>query len=145
MQPQSQLRLAVAANAGFSALSAGICWFATDAVARFTGIPADMIASLGIELGAFATALAFIASRRDLGQTWIRRAVGVVVALDVMWVLGSIALLSVPTSLTLTVAGQWTVGLVALAVADFAFFQYRGLRITREETHSSAVAVPAAA
>lgn len=145
MQPESQLRLAVAANAGFSALSASACWFATDAVARFTGIPADMIASLGIELAAFAAALGFIASRRDLGQTWIRRTVGVVVALDVMWVLGSIALLTLPTSLSLTVAGQWTVGLVALAVADFAFFQYRGLRVTRQQTTTAAVAVPAAA
>ena len=63
-----------------------------------------------------------------------------------MWVLGSIALLvAPPASLSLTVAGQWTVGLVALAVADFAFFQFRGLQVTRRSPRAVPEPVVAAA
>ena len=67
MKPESQLRLAVGANASFSALSAAACLLATSAVARFTGLDAAMISSLGFELAAFAVGLGFIASRRDIG------------------------------------------------------------------------------
>jgi hypothetical protein len=49
------------------------------------------------------------------------------VVLDILWVLGSIILLF-GGSLPLTLAGKWTIALLAEAVATFAILQTIGLR-----------------
>ncbi len=122
---ERMLRLALIANASFSALSAALCLSASQAIGKFMGVPTGEIFSLGVELGLFALGIGFLLSR-DLTAPWARRVVGAIIALDVLWVIASLALLALPTPLT--VAGKWTLGIVALAVADFAFFQWRGLR-----------------
>ena len=117
---------ALRANAAFSAVCGLICLEAASTLGPWLGLDPGLLFSLGVDLEIFSVALLFLSSR-DLSShrssTWSRRAVDVVIALDVLWVLGSVAAITVAPSLT--TAGRWTVGLVALAVADFAFFQWR--------------------
>ncbi|MEM1182587.1 MAG: hypothetical protein AAGM22_29850 [Acidobacteriota bacterium] len=143
MESQSLLRLALIANAGFSALTGAACYLLDDAVARWTGLPADALASLGLELGLFAIGLGFLASRRDLSAPWIRRTVAAVIAIDALWVVGSVLFLLSANSLT--VAGQWTVGLVAVAVADFEVFQTIGWRGLTRRAADRPISLAAAA
>ena len=122
---ETLLRRALFANASFSTASAATCLLATGAVAAFTGVPAADVSSLGAELGIFALGI-FALLSQDLTRTWARRVVAGIIALDALWVVGSVVLLVMPNPLTS--AGQWTVGLVALVVADFAAFQWMGWR-----------------
>ncbi|MEM1202456.1 MAG: hypothetical protein AAGN66_04450 [Acidobacteriota bacterium] len=120
---ETVLRKTLLANALFSGLSGLVALAATDAVAAWMGVERVYIFELGAELMLFGAFVGFLASR-DLSLPWVRKAVAAVAALDVLWVVGSVALLLTPG--ILTVAGQWTVGLVALAVADFAALQIWG-------------------
>ena len=122
---ETMLRTTLFANAGFSTLTAATLLSASAAVAGFTGIPGAELRMVGVELGLFALGL-FALLTRDLTRTWVRTVVLAVIALDVLWVIGSAALLLMPNSLT--VAGQWTVGIVACVVADLALFQGLGWR-----------------
>lgn len=126
---QRPLRLALLGNALFSAVSAAECLLFRDAVAQWTGLSAAQVQALGFDLALFAGFLAFVLTRPDLGTRTMGRVVQTIIALDVLWVVGSVALLLVDNPLT--TAGQWTVALVALVVADFAYFQWHGLRKLR--------------
>lgn len=118
------LRRALLGNATFSALSAAICLGLKDPVAAWIGLAAPEVFSLGVDLGLFAAGLTFLATRRDLTKTRYQIATFGVIALDVLWVLGSAVMLFAPTPLT--TAGRLTVVVVAVAVADFAVFQALG-------------------
>ena len=120
---ETLLRRALLANAGFSTLSASICLAMPAAVGNFMGVASREISSLGLELAAFAIGIMVLLTR-DITRGWARNVVAGIIALDVLWVVGSAVLLMSPNPLT--TAGQWTVGVVALAVADFAYFQWRG-------------------
>ncbi len=122
---ETLLRRALAANAGFSLLTGSVCWLAAEQVASFVGIPILEAKALGLNLEVFAVGIFFLLTR-DLSKTWARNVVGGIIALDVLWVVGSAALLM--SAAPLTVAGKWTVGIIAMVVADFAFFQWRGWR-----------------
>ena len=50
-----------------------------------------------------------------------------VIALDVLWVLGSVLLIFTDL-VPLSIGGKWTVALIADIVALFAILQYVGLR-----------------
>ena len=113
------------ANASFSLLTGSVCWLAAERVASFVGIPVLEAKALGLNLEIFAVGI-FLLLTRDLSQTWTRNVVAGIIALDVLWVIGSAVLLM--SAAPLTVAGKWTVGVIALAVADFAYFQWRGWR-----------------
>ena len=127
---QTFLRRALAANAAFSELSALLCLLFPAAIGRWLGIPSAEVSSVGIGLFVFAAVLLVLFTRRDLTTGLNRYLVLTVIALDVLWVCGSIALLLTPGT-ALTVAGQWVVALVALAVADLAIFQIWGLQRSR--------------
>lgn len=125
------LRLALLANATFSTLSALACFLWPGALASRLGLEARQLLGLGVELLGFAALIFFLASRPDLSRTWIRRTVMGIVVADVLWVVGSGVLLlgaTVPTT-----SGRFIVGIVALFVADFAFFQAYGLRRLRRD------------
>lgn len=142
--PQRMLRNALLANAAFSALSALLCLAASRPIAAWIGLSAGAVLSVGIELAVFAALLAALGTRPDLGRGWIQATVAVVIALDVLWVIGSALALLAPEPLTM--AGRWSVGLIALAVADLAFFQALGWRRLRAAAASrSALGAPAAA
>lgn len=49
-----------------------------------------------------------------------------VIIMDLSWVLMSIVVLL--TSKSISVAGNWLIGLTAILVADFAMFQYLGIK-----------------
>lgn len=51
-----------------------------------------------------------------------------IIGMDISWVISSIiVLLAVPQ---ISNSGQWLIGIIAIFVADFALFQYIGLRQT---------------
>ncbi len=123
----SMLRWALGGNALFSTLTGIASLVAPAAIGTFLGLPAGEISALGTELLLFAAFLFFLATRQDLERPWIRNTVLVVIALDVLWVLGSAVAILAPTT-PLTTAGKWTVMAIAVVVADFAVFQTVGWR-----------------
>ena len=128
---QTILRRALFANAAFSTFSAAECLLAPEAVSRFVGLPVAEVRGIGIDLALFVGLLLFAATRKDLGTRAMRWVTGSIIVMDALWVVGSAILLMVPNPLT--TAGVWTVGLVALAVAELAGFQaygWWGLRST---------------
>lgn len=119
------LRRALLANSIFSIVSgASIGLFAHD-LASVLEVPSVAMTVLGAGVFVFGVLIAFrVASDRitaDFGA--------IVVALDVMWVVGSIALLLVPG----LVSNGWVVAVVAIPVAGLATWQLYGLaHLTRE-------------
>ena len=132
-QGSGLLRGALRANAAFSGLSAIVLVGSSGAAASFLGAaePVEML-SLGVQLGVFAVFLAWL-SRRPAIPRW---PVIVVIALDLLWVVSSAALLLSPPD-PLTVGGRWAIGLVAGAVLVFADLQFFGLRRLRGPLVSS--------
>lgn len=118
------LRNALRGNAIFCALSGLVVLLAAQALAPFTGIdnPAVFVV-LGIILLPYAAFLFWVSAQETINRTFGRTAV----ILDVAWVIGSIIILA-GNFLPLTVAGKWTIALLADAVAIFAIVQAIGLR-----------------
>lgn len=124
-QHTTLLRRALLANAVFSGICGSLCALASSAVAGLVGIAPAEIFALGVNLEVFAILLVVLATRRDPARGWVRALVMAVIAMDVLWVAGSAALLLSPAA-ALTTAGRWIVFAVALVVADLAYFQLRG-------------------
>ena len=57
-----------------------------------------------------------------------------IIALDLLWVIGSVAALLLRDSLDLTVGGAWSMAVGADIVALFAMLQYVGLRGSLRES-----------
>ena len=124
-QPTTILRRALTVNAVFSGICAGICLLAAASVGQLMGVARAEIFALGVNLEVFCALLILLATRKDFSRGWVRALVMAVIAMDVLWVLGSAALLLAPAA-PLTTAGRWIVFAVALVVADVAYFQLRG-------------------
>ena len=116
-----RLRLVLAANAAFSTLGALPCLLLAGPTAELLGLPRAEVLGLGLQLLVFAIALTGLAALADLGRRWARLAVLAVIALDLLFVAGSVA--AVLGAVPLTVAGRWIVAGTALVVADFAVLQ----------------------
>ncbi len=118
------LHLALRGNAAFSTLSAVIFLAASQPIASFLGLlPGKQVIILGIQLGVFAAWLAWLSTRSAIPrwQVWL------IIALDVLWVAGSLQLvLASPPGLT--GGGKWVVGMIADIVALLALLQFLGLR-----------------
>lgn len=111
----------LAANAGFSAVSGITLIVGAAPLARWLGIPTWLAIAIGFGLLMFA----FIVGRasRDPKQNTVLH----VILADVAWVIGAgIVIVGFPQSMS--AAGLWTLGLVTVAVADFAALQAWGLR-----------------
>ncbi len=119
------LRRALTANAVFSGICGLLCVTASASIAGVTGIARAEVFSLGINLEVFCALLIVLATRKDFSRRWVRALLMAVIAMDVLWVVGSAALLLAPAA-PLTAAGRWIVFAVALVVADVAYFQLRG-------------------
>lgn len=130
--PTTLLRRALTANAIFSGICGVLCVLASSSIARWTGISQAEIFALGVNLEVFSALLILLATRKDYSRGWVRALVMAVIAMDVLWVVGSAALLLMPSA-PFTTAGRWTVFAVALVVADVAFFQLRGFLGVRRE------------
>ena len=123
-QGSNLLKNALRGNALFSGTSGLIALAAAQSLTAFTGInPPIIFVVLGIALILYAVDLWWVASRETIN----RRFAWAAIILDVLWVIGSIAVL-LSGWLPLTVAGSWTIALLAEAVAIFAVLQFVGLR-----------------
>jgi hypothetical protein len=116
------LRYAFRGNAAFSGLAGMDMILFSDRIAELLGV-ADprLFVFLGVGLIAWAGHL-LVASRREslsLREAWY------FVSGDVLWVLGSVAVL---VRGGLSTQGMWAVGLVALGVLGFAEAQFFGIR-----------------
>lgn len=119
-QPNPLTR-ALTANAAFSAASAIVLVAGASPLARWLDIPTWLSVAAGLGLALFAF---------DVGRTArrpTRTAVLAIIAADVAWVLGA-AVLIVGFPDALSTGGLWALGLVSLAVADFAVVQTLVLR-----------------
>ena len=131
--PAIVLRRALTANAVFSGICGVLSVLAAASIARLTGIAQAEVFALGINLEVFSVLLIVLATRKDYSRGWVRALVMAVIAMDVLWVVGSAALLLMPAA-PLTTAGSWIVFGVALVVADVAYFQLRGFLGLRRAT-----------
>ena len=124
------LRRALLGNALFSTLSAITILLAPRWVLRLLGLSQSLSLSvLGFSLIAFAVALVINARRPQVktSDAWAA------VIMDVVWVLGSGALLFlVPFS----TSGKWVVVLVADMVLIFAILQFAGIRKIQKSLHT---------
>lgn len=122
-QGSNLLKNALRGNALFSGTSGLVALAAAQSLAAFTGInPPIIFIVLGIALILYAVDLWWVAPRETIN----RRFAWAAIILDVRWVVGSIAIL-LSRWLPLTVAGSWTIALLAEAVAIFAVLQFIGL------------------
>lgn len=109
------------ANAAFSAVTGVILAGGAIPLSRWLGIPMWLTVAVGVGLLPFSLAAAVVA-RRPKPST-----LRLVVIADFAWVAGAaIVILGFPESMS--TPGLWTLGLVSVAVADFAVFQTVGLR-----------------
>jgi hypothetical protein len=126
------LRLALRANAVFSAICAVAFLCLSKGIADFIGHARSIdLTATGVSLLLFAVWLLWIASRRQIN----RAAAWIAVAMDTGWVLFT-AVLLIEGHFNST--GKITAGIVALIVVDFAFCQYFGLRRLRPTTGDQA-------
>ena len=134
---ETLLRRALYGNVVFSALSAGLFFFAGQQVAEFIGIADAMIFDLisgvnfmtvlSIGLAIFAVDVLYVATRKPIS---IKQAWGIVIA-DFIWVALSWLLL-VTGAIPFSEAGNWGVLIVADIVLLFGITQIVGIRrITR--------------
>jgi len=109
------------ANAGFSGATGLAMVVAADPLSRWLGIPTWLTVAVGAALMPFAVVVAGVARNPRAG------AVKSVIFADAAWVVGAAAvIIGFPQSMSS--AGLWALGLVTVAVADFALFQLIGLR-----------------
>lgn len=119
---ECRLRTALRANAAFSAVSAAILLGLSSPLAGALGAPRSVLLGIGAALALFVVDLLATAHKRPI-PSWKVRAF---VAMDSLWVLGSVAVVLLPTPLT--TLGRAAVLAVAVVVAALAVQQHRGLR-----------------
>ena len=123
-RPDALLRRTLAANAAFSAASGLAMIGFYGPLDRFMGLGLSwLLIVIGVGLLGFTGLIVFNLRRPQLSraEAWLT------VASDVAWVAASaIIVFGFPD--LLSTGGRWLVGLVAIGVADFALFQYLGLR-----------------
>ena len=119
---QKLLRRALQGNALFSVISGALVLAINRTLVEFLGLPSSAsLTPLGIGLLVYAGWLLWNARREKIRivDAWMA------VALDMVWVVGSYALLF---AVRFSSSGRWVVALVAEAVLVFAVMQWLGLR-----------------
>ncbi len=123
---QGLLKKALASNAVFSVVSGVVILSANRWLVKFLGLQEKVsLAILGVSLIVYAAILWFNARRPKIRITdaWVA------VIMDVIWVVGSYALIFV---VPFSVGGKWVVSLVAELVLAFAILQWLGIRRVRK-------------
>jgi hypothetical protein len=116
------LRNVLFANATFSLISAAILIAASGSSAEFLGTVDWVPTAVGVALLGWA-AFVFLNARREQPthrDTWLT------ITGDLAWVVGAVVIILLPDSLS--TGGKWALGIVSLAVLDFAVFQWMALR-----------------
>jgi len=119
---QKLLRRALQGNALFSMISGAFILAINRGLVEFLGLPSNAsLTPLGIGLLGYAVWLLWNAKREKIRilDAWIA------VILDIVWVVGSYALL---LAVRFSSGGKWAVVLVAELVFLFAVMQWLGLR-----------------
>ena len=98
----------------------------TDTLARLTGLPAVLLTGTGLFLLAYAALAAWMA-RRPVPP---RRLIGLVVAGNLAWAVGGVALLASGLGAQTALGVAWVLAQVVVVVA-LAQLQWMGLRATR--------------
>jgi hypothetical protein len=117
------LRRILIADAVISGASGILMLTAANALSQLLGVPAELLRSAGLSLIPFTAFVVWICTRAAIPRT----SVWTVIALNVAWVLASVALLFVDR-LDPNRLGVAFIVLQAVAVAGFAEMQYVGLR-----------------
>jgi len=130
IEKSNSLRRAMRSNGGFSGLSGAVLLLDARPLAGFLGLKVPIVlALLGVVLLSYAITL-FVAANQPVIP---RRLAQTAIALDTGWVVGSLVILLTGRP-ALTVAGNWTVALLAEMVAVFAIWQAYALhRLSRSE------------
>jgi hypothetical protein len=113
------LRLALRANALFSALTGGLAVGEAEPVARLVSLPEWAITELGLVLVGYGVALMVLSRRQRVASSWTV----VATLLDFAWVAGSALFLALRD-----VRGPLLVAAPAVVVLVFAVLQLEGLR-----------------
>ena len=119
---QKLLRGALQGNALFSVVSGALILAMNRTLVEFLGLPSSTsLTPLGIGLLAYGGWLLWNARREKIKivDAWIA------VILDIVWVVGSYALLF---AVRFSIGGKWAVAMVAELVFLFAVMQWLGLR-----------------
>jgi hypothetical protein len=119
---QGLLKKALTGNAVFSVVSGVAILFANRWLVKFLGLPESVsLALLGISLVVYAVLLWLNARKAKIkiAGAWVA------IVMDVVWVIGSYALIVV---VRFSVGGKWVVALVAELVLAFAVLQWMGVR-----------------
>lgn len=122
------LKITLRLNAAFSFITGSMIIILNSTIMEFIGIESSLLL-LGYMLLGFSV-MTILASVK---QPAPKKLIWSIIVMDILWVLGSAALLIFPNPLN--AAGNWTIAIIAIFVADFAFFQYKGL--TRLTTNSN--------
>ena len=118
------LRNALRGNGIFSAISGATLLVAAKPLATFMSLAWPLALTItGAILLPYAALLLWVAAQAEIDRGFAKTAV----LLDALWVIGSVILL-LTNWLNLSVAGNWTVALLAEAVLTFAILQAVGLR-----------------
>lgn len=107
----------------------------TDMLARLTGLPVPLLTGTGVFLLAYAALAAWMASR----SAPPRRLIGLVVAGNLAWAVGGVALLASGLVAPTPLGVAWVLA-QALVVVVLAELQWMGLRATRPARGRMAVA-----
>ena len=119
MNDSKKLRLALKANAGFSAFSGLVLIFFHRPIAGFMGLSdGTALWIIGLGLLVFVFSLWRNATRAEIDRKQVR----LIILQDWLWVLGS-ATLIILQAFGISPGGYLAIGLVALIVADFAVLQ----------------------
>jgi hypothetical protein len=120
VQTPNTLRYVLFGNAIFCGLGGLVCASGPGVISAILGLDiAPVILILGISLIGYAGFIYFMASRPVI----LRQFVLFAICIDSAWVLGSILLL-LTGWLPLSVAGKWSVGILAVIVDLFASLQF---------------------
>ncbi|HEX6385803.1 MAG TPA: hypothetical protein VF177_14130 [Anaerolineae bacterium] len=118
------LRQSLRGNGLFSALSGLVFLFGARPLADFMGLPwPAVLVTIGLVTILYAGLLFWMTAQPAINRSFARTTI----VLDASWVIASIAILLAGWP-PLSVAGKWTVALLAEVVALFAILQSVGLR-----------------
>jgi hypothetical protein len=131
----SKLHIAMRSNAIFCDVSGFVMILAAKPINQFLGLqnPAILV-GLGIGLIAWALML-FWGSTQEEIPTWLA---WLAIDGDLAWVVGSAVILFLP-AITLSMAGKWTVAIVADIVLVFAIWQFFAFRSVQKNFEKQAL------
>jgi hypothetical protein len=123
INPSLFLRRAILADAIFSGISAVVLTFGAGMLAPLLNLPEALLRETGLFLIAYAGLVGWLGTRSSMPRVLV----GIVIAGNAAWTLGSIALLF-SGAVTPYLLGEAFVAIQAVATGVFAELQYIGLR-----------------